>query len=281
MTSIYRSPEGERLLKDAYGRMLSLWPVPHETLRVPTRQGETFVVACGEAGRPALILLHGAASNAAAWLGDVAVWAATHRVFAVDIVGEPGFSAASRPDTTGPAYAEWLDEVQDGLGVGRAAFGGMSMGGWIALDYAIRRPRRVEKLVLIAPGGLGRTRLGFRLRGLVLRIGGSWGRERLLAAIGRTGMPAQVVDYLRLIFTHFRPRAGGFRPFPDAALRQLAMPILLIVGARDEAIDSADSRRRLSRAVPQAEIVELPEAGHVVTGQAERIAAFLIEGATT
>jgi len=39
--------------------MLADWPVSHEEIRVPTSQGETFVLACGRSDAPPVVLFHG------------------------------------------------------------------------------------------------------------------------------------------------------------------------------------------------------------------------------
>ena len=116
----------------------------------PGRDGVRLAYRETGDGRP-LILLHGAGANTTMWMGDVASWSQDFRVYAVDIPGEPGESAPVRPPRVGDTYAEWLDDVLAGLSVERAAFVGNSLGGWHALDYAIRRPAKVEKLVLLAP----------------------------------------------------------------------------------------------------------------------------------
>jgi pimeloyl-ACP methyl ester carboxylesterase len=67
------------------------------------------------------------------------------RVYAVDIVGEAGNSADNRPPLRTDAYADWLGEVLDALGHDSAAVVGNSLGGWIALKFAVTYPqRRVE-----------------------------------------------------------------------------------------------------------------------------------------
>jgi pimeloyl-ACP methyl ester carboxylesterase len=132
-----------------YRSVLGAWPVPHEEIRVPTCQGETFVVTCGPADAPTVVLLHGGATNSAMRNRNVQVWARMFRLYAVDIIGEPGFSAASRPPLSSDAYARWMDDVLAGLRLSRASFVGASFGGLLALDYAIRRPVSVCALVLL------------------------------------------------------------------------------------------------------------------------------------
>ena len=72
---IYKTTEGERVVRERYLEILNRWPVPNQQLRVPTREGETFIVACGPENAPPLLLLHGSGVNAAMWIGDVAAWA--------------------------------------------------------------------------------------------------------------------------------------------------------------------------------------------------------------
>jgi hypothetical protein len=45
------------------------------------------------------------------WMADVAAWAAHFRVYAIDMIGEPGLSARSRPPLHSEAHALWLDDV--------------------------------------------------------------------------------------------------------------------------------------------------------------------------
>ncbi|MET7399007.1 alpha/beta fold hydrolase [Dactylosporangium sp. NPDC005572] len=100
------------------------------------------------------MLLHGAIANSASWMGDAAEWSQRFRVYAVDVIGEAGLSAPARPPLDSDAYAARLDDVLDGLGLRGASFAGISLGGWLALDYAIRRPDRVDRLALLNPGGV-------------------------------------------------------------------------------------------------------------------------------
>lgn len=84
--------------------------------------------------------------NAAIWINDAALFSRNFRVLAVDLIGAAGFSAPSRPPIGSDAYALWLDDVLDGLNIRSAMFAGISLGGWMALDYAIRRAERVDRL---------------------------------------------------------------------------------------------------------------------------------------
>ncbi|UVS80413.1 alpha/beta fold hydrolase [Actinokineospora sp. UTMC 2448] len=277
---IYKTESGGREIRRRYDQAIAGWPVPAEHLRVPTREGETFVLACGPEDAPPLVLLHGSGSNAAMWLGDVAAWSRHFRVHAVDLIGEPGRSAPSRPPLDSDAYALWLDDVFDHLGLDRVAVVGASLGGWLALDYAIRRPDRVGRLALLCPGGIGRQKVGFLLKVLVYKPFGRWGLMRSIRAVAGVDPMAlpEVADYLALTFAHFLPRRDRLPVFPDDALRRLDMPVLVIVGARDAMVDSQDTADRVRRAVPHASVTVLPEVAHAIVGQTQPILDFLLGG---
>ncbi|NKY97980.1 alpha/beta fold hydrolase [Nocardiopsis alborubida] len=277
MTTIYTSPDGERELRAHYLRALEAWPVPADHLRVPTGQGETFVLACGPRDAPPVLLLHGSGANATAWSADAAELAGRARVYAVDVIGEPGLSAPARPPLDSDAHARWLEEVMDGLGLVDASVVGMSLGGWLALDLATRRPDRVRRLGLLCPGGLGRQRTGRILAGTALRVLGPWGRRRSVQAM--TGLSADetrsALESVERTFAHFRPRTETLPRFSDRALARLSMPVLAIVGERDAMFDSGQSARRLRESVPHAAVSVLPGVGHAVLGQGPAITAFL------
>ena len=281
MKSIYKSTEGERAVRERYLEILKYWPVPNQQLRVPTREGETFVVACGDEAAPALLLLHGGMANSAMWMGDVAAWAAHFRVYAVDVIGEAGMSAPSRPALASEAYALWLDDVMQALSLTRASLVGVSLGGWLALDYATRRPERVESLALLCPAGVGRQKIGIVFKTIPLRMLGPWGRRKAAELIlGRPpANPPPAVQYflqfISLIHKHLRPRIVKLPVFSDAALRRLSMPVLAILGGKDVLIDSTETKQRLERNVPLAEIRYLPEAGHLIPKQTAPILDFL------
>jgi pimeloyl-ACP methyl ester carboxylesterase len=89
--------ESQRKVRDRYLAFLKRWPVPNQQIRLATSQGETFVVASGPEGAPPLLLFHGSAGNSAMWMGDVPTFASAFRVYSIDMIGEAGLSAPSRP----------------------------------------------------------------------------------------------------------------------------------------------------------------------------------------
>ncbi|WP_405841892.1 alpha/beta fold hydrolase [Streptomyces platensis] len=277
MTTIYRSEAGAEEILRRYRDALRTWPVPAEELRVPTREGETFVLASGPRDAPPVLLLHGSGANATMWQDDITSWARHFRTYAVDLVGEPGLSAPSRPPLASDACALWLDDVLEGLGITSASMVAASLGGWTALDYATRRPERVTRLALLCPGGLGRQKVGWLVKALPLRLFGRRGIRRSAGTVAGLELPEQrhVLDQVALIFTHFKPRTERLPVFSDGALGRLTMPVQVTVGGRDVLFDSEGTARRIRHGVPHANVHLLPEAGHAILGQTASVLAFL------
>jgi pimeloyl-ACP methyl ester carboxylesterase len=264
-----------------YAQFLRHWPATNEQFRISTSQGVTFVIACGPVAAPPVLLLHGALANSSTWMGAVAAWSQHFRLYAVDMIGEPGFSAPSRPLLRSEAYALWLDEVLAGLGVEKAALAGISLGDWLALDYATRRPERVRALALLCPGGVGKQK-NILLWAAPLLLLGPWGQRMVLRKLGAGALseatsPAAKAfgDFMRLIQTSAHPRCDILPRFSDAALARLNQPLMAILGAKDAILDSAGTRGRLTKNVAQADIRWLPDEGHFLFGKRPIIEAFL------
>jgi 4,5:9,10-diseco-3-hydroxy-5,9,17-trioxoandrosta-1(10),2-diene-4-oate hydrolase len=111
-----------------------------------------------EAGSgPPLVLLHGSGPGVSGWSnfrGNLPVFAERFRTLVPDM---PGFGRSPMPalDRAYPKVAaDGVVGLLDGLGIERAHVLGNSMGGYAALELALAHPGRVDRLVLMGPGGL-------------------------------------------------------------------------------------------------------------------------------
>lgn len=274
--SIYRSPAGAQAVMALYDNALAHWPIPYETQQIPTRYGETFVLTCGHPAGAPLVLLHGAGTNSAIWAGDVATWGRQHRIYAIDLPGEPGKSAPNRPAWDSPAYGDWLAEALSALGLTQVTLLGISQGGWTALQLATSRPGLVARLVLLCPGGVVPDRLSFVLRAIPLSMLGQWGARRLVRLLyGDHPVPDGVEEIMLVVTRHFKARVGVLPLFSDAELQQLTMPTLLLAGTKDALRDSAKIAARLAQHLPQLTVVMRPGAGHALVDPAGEVLDFL------
>jgi pimeloyl-ACP methyl ester carboxylesterase len=280
MPAIYKSEEGARAIHARYREILSQWPVPNRQFTVPTRAGDTFVIAGGAETAPPVLLFHGSASSSFMWFNDSAILAKDFRVYAVDLIGEPGLSARTRYRPGTEEHALWLDDVFQALSLSSASLVGVSLGGWLALDYAIRRPGRVKALALICPAGIGKIK-NFLLKAFPLFLLGEWGQKRIRAMVmGRayTTLPPAakpIADFIGLIFRNFNPRRDPIPPASDQAVQTLKMPIAIFIGGEDALIDSQDTKRRAEKLLPQAEIHFDPKIGHFIPTPTKEIVDFL------
>jgi len=276
MPSICKSPAGERAVMALYDSMLTRWSIPYVPLNVPTRHGRTSVIASGAESAPPLVLLHGAGTNSTMWAGDVADYCRRYRVLAVDLLGEPGKSAPNRPSWDGPAYAEWLEDLFNALQIEAASIIGLSQGAWTALRFAVSKPERVKALVVLSPGGVVPDKLSFVVRALPLLFLGRWGIGRInRMVLGGQSVPADVEEAMTVLMTHFKPRVGALPIFSDRELRQLSMPVQLVMGERDPLRDAEKITARMKALVPHLTTTIIPEAGHALVRARTYVLPFL------
>ncbi len=273
--SVFKSEEGRRAVLAKYDEVLSRWSEPKSIRDVPTRHGRTRVILSGPVGAPPVVLLHGSASNAMSWLVEAGILSRSFRVAVPDLPGEPGYSEETRFPLAGPAPEEWLDDVLAALGFDRILLAGMSLGGWAALRYAVRRPGRVERLALLCPAGAAPARASFLLKSILHLSRGRKGVERLAALVyGSAEVPREAVDFTVLMMESFRPRMESPPVFSDAELARIACPVFYVGGLNDALLRTRDSAARLARLLPNLRAELDPKAGHVLPGRGERISAF-------
>ena len=273
---LYKTAAGEKEIIALYDNVLKNWPVPYETSLVSTRHGETFVICSGDKKAPPLFLLHGAASNAVSWVGDVAEYSRHFRVYAVDIPGEPGKSAPILLPFEGTAYAEWMEDLLNGLRQEKVFLLGLSQGGWTALKFATYRPERVAKLVLLTPAGITPTRGSFIASAIILSFFGRWGAAKLNRIVfGKQPIHPEAVRFMNAILTHFKSRISKEYIFSDDELRRLTMPVCLICGKEDAIRPADDIVARMKILAPKLQATIIPEMGHVLVNLTDKIIPFL------
>ncbi len=187
--------------------------------------------ALGNKGTP-VILIHGLGASADIWMYNVEALAKQHQVYALDLVG------FGRSDKPGPSfspfdYTSFLDDFINALNIDRVSLVGQSLGGGIALHYAIQFPKKVDKMVLVDNAGLGKE-VSWTLRLISLPLMGELfshpsrrGIEIFfkLAVLNRALVTKDFVELYYDIFSQ-----PGFQQYFLRILRQ----IVNICGAREE-----------------------------------------------
>jgi pyruvate dehydrogenase E2 component (dihydrolipoamide acetyltransferase) len=102
-----------------------------------------------------LVVLHGGGGDARTWMNNIAALSDYYTVYAPDL---PGYGGSQPLDGNYyiPELAEFVDSFSDNLELENFHLVGHSLGGGIALNYALKSPHRIRKLVLVSSLCLGR-----------------------------------------------------------------------------------------------------------------------------
>ncbi|QXC59145.1 alpha/beta fold hydrolase [Aquihabitans sp. G128] len=240
------------------------------------------------AGRgPALLLLHGIGDSSASWVPLMRPLAEHFTVIAPDLLGH-GESAKPRADYSVAAYANGMRDLLDVLGIDKATVVGHSLGGGVAAQLAYQHPTRVERLALVASGGVAKEVSPFlRLASTPLadvflpllrlppaRLAAMAGIEVLRRSGTDIGRDAEelgrVLDALpdvatRGAFSRTLRSVVDWRgqvvTMLDRSYLTEAMPVLLVWGAHDAVIPVGHGHIAHA-AMPGSELVVFDEAGH-------------------
>ncbi len=247
-------------------------------------KGETYFYAGSAAEKgPPLLLCHGAGGSHRHWLNQVEGLKGQAAAVAVDL---PGHGASGgKPAADIASYRDFLRDFSKTLGLENFVLAGHSMGGAVALDYALHYSDDLSGLILASSGA--------RLRVTPLFIeafrSGNVPPELSGFAYGPAA-PAELLESARQEMAAVPPQTylADFTACNNfdctEKLAEIELPALVICGEADRMTPPRYSRY-LAEKLPRAELVEVAVAGHMVMLEAPRwvneaIASFLkISGA--
>lgn len=253
---------------------------PPDTGRVAVPGSSLFYESAGT-GSP-VILLHGGNLDRRMWDTEFNALRASHRVIRYDA---RGFGRSGRADTAFSAPHDLL-ALMDALELSRASLVGLSLGGRIAIDFALSHPERVDRLVLAGPGISGGTwaadadtawlvvaRQAAKRQDSVgvaqAWLGSAYIRTALRDSATARRVRGWVEDQAKFWAGIIRHQDLEVEAQPPAAgrLGELEGPILLVVGTEDTPFihDVAPAIETRARNVQR---VDIPGAGHMVNLEA-------------
>jgi pimeloyl-ACP methyl ester carboxylesterase len=250
------------------------WPVASETKIIETPSGQTFIRLSGRLTDPPLILLPGSRGTSLTWIPNIAALSAHYRTYALDSIYDFGLSVRHGNIKKPEDLVTWLDEVLTVLvPEGLLSLVGLSYGGWLASQYALRFPERLHKIVLLAPAVT------------VLPVSFALICRALLTLIPLPGFRQQFYDWL----LHDTVQSGEkgralvaeavadwavaercFGPLPmvaatlldDKVLQGFRVPCLVLLGEHEKIYSARKAVRRLNRVAPWIKTELIPGAGH-------------------
>jgi 2-succinyl-6-hydroxy-2,4-cyclohexadiene-1-carboxylate synthase len=234
---------------------------------------------------PTVVFLHGFTHTGRSWQPVITALAERYTSVADDIRGHG--------DASGRVPVSLQAVTDDVLTAAPARFtlAGYSMGGRIALHVALAAGDRVERLVLIgaSPGIADDRERAWRRRAdeeladevehsSIEEFASRWAQTPVLAGLSPAALEAAHADRLRStpagLARALRGLGTGALPSLWDRLGELSMPVVLVVGERDEKFRAIAAA--MSRGIPRAQVVVVPGAGHAVHLEApETVAALL------
>jgi pimeloyl-ACP methyl ester carboxylesterase len=228
----------------------------------------TVLMHSGE-GTP-FVYLHSALGEAQLWLPFFQAWSKKFRVL---VPTHPGFGASGgfdEIDTIADMAFHYV-ELFDALGLEQVILGGVSLGGWIAAEFAVRWPERVQKLWIADAPGLN---VPDQPLGDLFRIMQDRDRLREMLFHDPHGAMAKLIikeqaDEQSILYAYqamtVLARLVWERPYDPklaARLRRVRCPTLLIWGDNDRLVPPAYGEA-YRRALPQAEMHLIKNCGHL------------------
>jgi pimeloyl-ACP methyl ester carboxylesterase len=236
----------------------------HAVSKIAIR-GCTIRLMRGGAGRP-LLVLHGA-NGAGAWTGFLATLA---QKFDVIVPEHPGFGDSETPD--------WLDTIHDlayfyldfldALDLDGVHLLGISLGGWIAAELAVRDASRLASLTLVGAAGIhvnGVAQLDPFLCTDEQRIRALFHDQSRADEMVKLALVPELADVAmknRVATAKLTWHPRGYDPHLAKWLHRIDVPTLLVWGDNDRLVPPqyADAWRHL---IPGAKAVVFPECGHL------------------
>jgi len=241
---------------------------------IETPSGQTFVRMSGCLTDPPLILLPGSRGTSLTWIPNIAALSAHYRTYALDSIYDFGLSVSRQNIKKPEDLVTWLDEVLTVLvPQGSLSLVGLSYGGWLVSQYALRFPERLHKVVLLAPA-VTVLPVSFALlfRAVLTLIPLPGFRQQFYYWLlndsvqsGETGRA--LVDEAVADWT-VAERCFGPLPMVNATLlgdkelQGFRVPCLFMVGENEKIYPARKAVKRLNRVALWIKTELIPQAGH-------------------
>ncbi len=281
----FKSEQARAHFLSVYQAAMAELPPVSESADVPTSFGTVRAYRFdGPSTGPPVVVLPGRNASTPMWRANIPGLLEHRTVIGIDLLGEAGMSLQDKPITGPDDEARWLDDAIAGLGLDRVHLLGVSIGGWTAVNYAVRRPGRAASLALLDPV---MTFAPIPVKALLVSAGlflpvPESVRRRVFSWISGGADVDESLSEAALISagsTDFALRKAMPRSFTDDELRSLDVPVLALIAGRSVMLDAALATARARSLLPHGQIELWADASHAINGEypaeiAERAGAF-------
>lgn len=256
---------------DAYDQTMMHWEIDFEDLYIPTSHGTAHVIMAGAGNSENLILFHGLSSSSTMWYPNAKELSNHFRLFAIDLIIEPGKSQQTKDFKNLKEVSDWYQEVILKLNLESYHLVGPSRGGWFAMDLTIRYPEKVKSTVLLSPVQtliwIPPSRKLFKNMANVFYSG----RKRVYRTMSTLSNDAEKIDddFLRQYrlgkeSDSSRKFVTGMQPFSKKKLKSIETPIYVLVG-EDDMFNNKRSLKKAKKFIPSVTSELIEDTGHFLS----------------
>ncbi|GGE49993.1 putative 2-succinyl-6-hydroxy-2,4-cyclohexadiene-1-carboxylate synthase [Pullulanibacillus camelliae] len=250
-------------------------------MRIKANGVDYFVMVQGEG--PPLLLLHGFTGSHHTWSSFIAQWSRRYKVIALDIIGH-GQTECPQVDTlyTMSEAAKSINAILDELGMDKVNVLGYSMGGRLALYFAVHYSHRVSGLLLesASPGLALKEERDARIQkdnALAQKIidkgveafVNEWEKiplfstqEHLTQTVKEAVRKERLQHHPIGLANSLRGMGTGRQPSLWEALKDLEQPVLLVVGEKDRKF--LNIAQEMKQRLPMSFLIIVQQAGHAL-----------------
>jgi pimeloyl-ACP methyl ester carboxylesterase/TM2 domain-containing membrane protein YozV len=270
----FRSEGAKQRYLAFYDSNAKKWPVDSETRMVDTSYGQTYVRISGPVDAPPLVLMHGANATSLSWIPNIKGLSEDYRTYAVDSIYDLGRSVFTKVFKKPEEFVDWMDELFTALELGdNINLMGLSYGGWLTSQYALKHPERIHNIVLLAPAAT------------VLQLGPGFLKPALISILphrhftkkgvyfiledlfnkneSTRAFAEDWVDHLDLGLRSFKPKMlVSPTVLTDTEWNSLEMPVLFLVGENEKIYSPYEAVKRLNSVALKIKTEIIRGAGH-------------------
>lgn len=269
--SVYKSAQGEKIIKDLYDKQAAALGIDFEDVYVDTRFGKTHIIKTGNPEGAPLILFHGGNSTAPYYLRDFIGLREKYLIYAPDTMGHPGKSAHTVLSAKTLAYGEWASDVITSLGYKKMICMGGSFGGGVLAKLMCVSPEKISKAVLLVPSGICNVsianiliKLGIPMIMYIISRSEKWLKKSILPlAIDEKEIDESSFEMVRLSFENVCVKAGMPSNVKIEDMKNYRSPTLLIAGKKDIMFPGEKVIARAKQLIPNLNHYLMEDSGHL------------------
>jgi len=266
ISKVFKSEHGLMEIYKQYEIELSEWPVEYEEQVLHSTFGTTYCIMCGNPNNPPLVMIHGLGVNSTSFHNNIEQLSRKFRVYLLDFPGGSGRSVPSQLMLKKRDVAAWLTDTISQIENRQVTVLGASFGSWVAVEYALTKPKQLAKLILTAPPPLaGKAKLKISTLMKMIFLGLNKNKKNMEKLCKLLSAPNYIPDnrtvtaiYNGLKYTKSFKESG--HTIKKNLANEIMTPIHFIMGEHDMLCDPAS----LPNHFPKAHISIIENAGHLV-----------------